>query len=155
VQPWINGGMKEPNSCSIGDTPDGLTRAEVLAEFSRVFSLQPPPRMSLDLANRNLAWASQAVDSGRDPVQLRHRLLNTLESAVKVSKSRRATTAGPGARLIREWRGKTYEVTVLEDGYLFQSKHYRSLTEIAVEITGTRWSGPRFFGLQSGGRGRK
>ncbi len=54
----------------------------------------------------------------------------------------------PGARLIREWRGRTHTVIVLDDGFEFEGKPYRSLTQIACEITGAHWSGPRFFGLK-------
>jgi len=53
----------------------------------------------------------------------------------------------PGTRLVREWRGTTHQVLLLDDGYLWQDEQYSSLSEIAYRITGTRWSGPRFFGL--------
>ncbi|HEV2568646.1 DUF2924 domain-containing protein [Sphingomonas sp.] len=53
----------------------------------------------------------------------------------------------PGNRLVRRWRGTTYSVLVTEGGFLFESRSYSSLSTIATEITGTRWSGPRFFGL--------
>lgn len=53
----------------------------------------------------------------------------------------------PGTRLVREWRGTTHQVLLLDDGYLWQNAQYSSLSEIAYRITGTRWSGPRFFGL--------
>ena len=52
-----------------------------------------------------------------------------------------------GTRLIREWHGTPHEVEVLEDGYLWRGVRHRSLSAIARTITGTRWSGPRFFGL--------
>ena len=54
----------------------------------------------------------------------------------------------PGAVLVREWRGTSHHVSVLEDGISFRGKRYRSLSEVAREITGTRWSGPLFFGLK-------
>lgn len=53
----------------------------------------------------------------------------------------------PGARLIREWNGRRYVVDVTESGFVMDSKLYKSLTAIAVRITGAKWSGPRFFGL--------
>jgi Protein of unknown function (DUF2924) len=56
----------------------------------------------------------------------------------------------PGTRLIREWQGKTCKVSVTETGFEFQGSRYRSLSEIARLITGTRWSGPLFFGLRKG-----
>jgi len=54
----------------------------------------------------------------------------------------------PGARLLREWQGETHKVTVVEEGFVYEGKRYKSLSEIARLITGTRWSGPRFFGLE-------
>ncbi len=54
----------------------------------------------------------------------------------------------PGLKLVREWRGETHDVLVLEDGFEWNGEHRRSLSAIAREITGTHWSGPRFFGLK-------
>ncbi len=54
----------------------------------------------------------------------------------------------PGLRLVREWRGETHDVLVLEDGFEWNGQRRRSLSAIAREITGTRWSGPLFFGLK-------
>ncbi|OSM04177.1 putative bacteriophage-like protein [Magnetofaba australis IT-1] len=56
-----------------------------------------------------------------------------------------------GARLIREWRGVTHQVVVMEEGFSWQGRTFKSLSPIAREITGTRWSGPRFFGLKTAG----
>jgi Protein of unknown function (DUF2924) len=57
--------------------------------------------------------------------------------------------AGVGTILVREWQGNAHRVTVLGDGVSFNGKRYRSLSEVAREITGSRWSGPRFFGLRT------
>lgn len=54
----------------------------------------------------------------------------------------------PGTRLVRGWRGRTVNVLVTADGFEFEGRQYSSLTRIAHEVTGTRWSGPRFFGLK-------
>jgi len=53
-----------------------------------------------------------------------------------------------GTRYVREYQDKLHEVTVLESGYEYKDKTYRSLTKIAKDITGTKWSGPAFFGLK-------
>ncbi|MBL0374364.1 DUF2924 domain-containing protein [Rhizobium sp. KVB221] len=53
----------------------------------------------------------------------------------------------PGARLIRDWNGHRYVVDVVENRFVMDGKPYRSLTAIALKITGAKWSGPRFFGL--------
>jgi len=52
-----------------------------------------------------------------------------------------------GARLVREWRGRTHTVSVTNDGFEYLGNTYASLTKIAQEITSAHWSGPRFFGL--------
>ena len=54
----------------------------------------------------------------------------------------------PGSELVRTWKGKTYRVMVMADGFAYDGKTFASLSEIASEITGTRWNGPRFFGLR-------
>jgi Protein of unknown function (DUF2924) len=53
----------------------------------------------------------------------------------------------PGSRLVREWHSRTHTVCVTDEGFEFQGKTYRSLTQIAFDLTGAKWSGPRFFGL--------
>jgi Protein of unknown function (DUF2924) len=67
-------------------------------------------------------------------------------SLPKKPQSREAQT---GTILVREWQGNANRITVLDDGVAFNGKRYRSLSEVAREITGSRWSGPRFFGLRA------
>lgn len=55
----------------------------------------------------------------------------------------------PGTRILRQWRGETHEVFVTESGYKYRGTSYRSLSAIAHRVTGTRWSGPAFFGLNT------
>ena len=66
------------------------------------------------------------------------------QSAGPVAKTK---SLAPGSRLVREWRGRTYTVDVLEQGFRCDGEQYRSLSQVAHAITGARWSGPRFFGL--------
>lgn len=54
-----------------------------------------------------------------------------------------------GTRLVRQWEGERHEVTVVRGGFEYRGRRYRSLSAVAREITGTRWNGPRFFGLRS------
>jgi len=61
----------------------------------------------------------------------------------------------PGARLVREWHGRTHTVTVTEDGFEYAGTSYPSLTKVAKKITGAHWSGPRFFGLVRAGTNRE
>lgn len=58
---------------------------------------------------------------------------------------------GIGARLTRSWQGKVHEVTVEADGFRWEGRSYRSLSAVATAIAGSRWNGPRFFGLRSAG----
>ena len=71
--------------------------------------------------------------------------------------SRKAAAAKikPGTRLLREWQGVVHEVVVLEDSVRYRGKDWPSLSAVAREITGARWSGPRFFGLNGKARGRR
>jgi hypothetical protein len=72
-----------------------------------------------------------------------------LQSTGRISGFGRQPKFKPGTRLIREWQGQTHEVTVLEEGFRWKDKTYRSLSAIARAITGTRWNGHVFFGLKS------
>ena len=71
------------------------------------------------------------------------------ETAPGSSKSPQTRKAQSGTILIREWQGTAHRVTMLDVGVSFNGKRYRSLSEVAREITGSRWSGPRFFGLRA------
>ena len=72
-------------------------------------------------------------------------------AATNSPKRRQICKAQAGTILVREWQGSAHRITVLDDGVAFNGKRYRSLSEVAREITGSRWSGPRFFGLRSPG----
>jgi hypothetical protein len=61
--------------------------------------------------------------------------------------SSRQVTLRAGTRLVREWNGRTISVEVVDDHFVWNDAPYRSLSEIARAVTGTRWSGPRFFGI--------
>lgn len=120
-----------------------LSLPELRKLYTHHLRTQPPPRASLDFLKGTLAWHLQALACKQDPYVLRQQLLN----AARKTTPGTTRTYKPGTRLIREWQGTTYEVTVVDAGYQWQGQHYRSLSSIARDITGTRWSGPRFFGL--------
>ena len=117
---------------------------EVRALFTEQYGEMASSRISVEWLRGNLAWAAQVQASGREPEVLRA----TMEGRLAKLRGRGKDIVAPGTRLIRTWGGETHEVTVLEQGYLWQGRRYRSLSAIAGEITGTRWSGPRFFGLR-------
>ena len=137
---------KHPESTTLQQI-ESADRTELTALFQRKTGQQPGPRASLAYLRGNLAWMLQAEQQGEDPARLRKRLIRRLSVALSGT-SRQRSVHRPGTRLIREWQGLIYEVTVLERGYAWQGQVYRSLTPIATAITGTKWSGPRFFGLR-------
>ncbi len=108
-----------------------------------------PPRLSRDLMLRAVAYALQMQAFGELPPSTIKKLEASIGEVGEVippaEQPRRDLSAG--ARLVREWHGRTHSVEVLRQGFLFEGKVYRSLSEIARYITGSHWSGPRFFGL--------
>jgi hypothetical protein len=121
-------------------------------EWRRLFRSEPP-RISRDLLARALTYRLQELEFGGLSKWARQTLAGTAGSAdpaeaggAPASKPT-APRLKPGARLVREWHGRTHSVIVLDDAFEFEGRRYRSLTQIAREITGAHWSGPRFFGL--------
>ena len=110
----------------------------------------PPHFASTEVTRLWLAWELQAKVRGGFDAATRRRLKQlTTPSKGGVRSAPTATTAlKPGTVLTREWGGKTHRVMVLENGFAWAGQNYRSLSEIATRISGTRWSGPRFFGLK-------
>ncbi len=121
-----------------------LDRESLIARWRAAYGAPPPRKLSRALIEKALAYEIQCAAFGG------------LSGAAKRALRAAATTKGkstglrplnPGARLIREWNGIVHEVDVTGDGYIWPGERYRSLTAIACRITGTKWSGPRFFGL--------
>ena len=125
-----------------------------LREEWRRLCRSEPPRISRDLLMRAIAYRVQELEFGGLPRWARQSLSGSADgsdpgdapSAPK-PKPAEASFLRPGARLVREWHGRTHVVAVLDDAFEFEGRPYRSLTQIARQITGARWSGPRFFGL--------
>jgi hypothetical protein len=125
-----------------------LTPPELRAEWRRLFPSQPP-RLSLDLMQRAIAHRIQEIAFGGISKATGRRLASLASDLEKGASALGPVVPRlePGARLVREWGGRSFTVVVTEDGFRFGDKIYRSLTQIAGEITGAHWSGPRFFGL--------
>jgi hypothetical protein len=140
------GGMDAKTRDSILTTEDleTLSIHDLRMAYEAFIHTPPPRRASPDFLRGNIAWALQASEARKSPTALRQGLLKKANG----TGAQRNPSCKTGTRLIREWQGQTHEVTVLDKGYHWQGDHYRSLSRIAKEITGTRWSGPRFFGLK-------
>ena len=108
------------------------------------------PDMAPDLLRRGIGWKLQSRVHGVLPTDVRR----TLDAATERLRrgesvtSGRAITLKPGTRLVRDWRGKTHQVLVLEAGFEYEGRRFSSLTQIATAITGVHCSGPKFFGLK-------
>ena len=130
-----------------------LDTAVLRTEWRQLYRATPPNRIGRDLLLLGVAWKMQERDHGGLGAAARRRLADlaqTIERDGDVTRNRVAQLK-PGAKLVREWRGATHTVTVLEDGFDWNGRNWRSLSAIAQQITGGHWSGPRFFGLN--GRG--
>ena len=120
------------------------------ALWAEYYGTAPLARISRELLIRGVAYRLQEQAQGglEKPVLKRLRAMaKDLESTSVIDASPVATFK-PGTKLVREWKGQTHEVLILEDGFAWTGRRYASLSQIARLITGTRWSGPRFFGLE-------
>jgi Protein of unknown function (DUF2924) len=126
---------------------------ELRARWHTAFRRRAPPHLPRHLLFRILAYRLQADRLGEMDADTR-RLLDrigpgasdeTERLAAELNRSR--TELRPGTLLTREWDGHLQRVMVLPDGFSWNGKTYPSLSKVAFAMTGTRWSGPRFFGL--------
>jgi hypothetical protein len=137
------------------ELPAEIARLERLAidrlrnEWRRLYQTSPPKRLSRDLLLRGIAYRLQErAHGGLSKGTLRR--LHLRSEDLSNRKHRRPASFKAGTRLIREWHGQTHTVIILEEGVEWQGQRYASLSLVAREITGARWSGPRFFGLRTG-----
>ena len=141
---------REKLAAELGDL-ESLSTPQLRARWKTLYETDAPPRFSRDLLMRAVAYRMQErVLGGLKPATRRvlERIAQDARShrPVKVSPMRKL---GPGAILIREWGGTKHHVTVIENGVVFRGRRYQSLSEVARVITGSRWSGPLFFGLRA------
>jgi hypothetical protein len=144
----------QPTNPAVEDELDRLATmpiAQLRVRYGQVFRTDPPKAFGPDLLRRSIAYRIQEKAYGglSRPAQ---RLLDQMMKAFvakpngKIVLPRRIK---PGSVLVREWKGKSHRVVVLADGFTYDGKSFAKLSEIAGLITGTRWNGPRFFGLRS------
>ncbi|WP_349628530.1 DUF2924 domain-containing protein [Bradyrhizobium sp. JYMT SZCCT0180] len=125
--------------------------AELRTRYRELFRSEPPKAFGPDLLRRSIAHTIQEKAYGGLPSNVRRLLGQMVKAALAKPKGRLELTQRikPGSELVRTWNGKTYRVTVLLEGFSHAGKTFTSLSEIAFVITGTKWNGPRFFGLRS------
>lgn len=110
-----------------------------------------PPSIPTPLLRRLVAQRIQERRQGALPVMVARELERVADKSSSPAPVVQRPALTPGTRLIREWNGHTITVEVMEGGFSRDGRKYRSLSEIAREITGAHWSGPRFFGLTQRG----
>lgn len=124
-----------------------MSPAQLRAEWRRAYRTSPPA-LSTDLLARGIAYRLQEKYYGGLAAQAERELLQIAATPAGTGVAPRPDTSlRAGTKLVRSWRGETYAVSVIDDGFLFKGQRRSSLTAIAREITGAAWSGPRFFGL--------
>ena len=131
----------------------GLELKVLRSRWQSVTGREAPSHLSRQLLFSMIAYRIQAEALGDlDPVTLR--LLKKIGSnhsdhgALTEAFDQRRRMLSPGTVLTREWNGQTYRVMVVSEGFAWDGRTYDSLSKIASAITGTRWNGPRFFGLR-------
>ena len=128
---------------------DKVERAALMEEWQSLAQSQAP-MVPARVLRQLVAYKLQEKAFGG----LKKRTLKALEHLAmhhkgEVTPTPPASRLAPGTRLVREWNGKTIIVEVRDEGFRYADKDWNSLSEIARHVTGSHWSGPRFFGLTS------
>ena len=130
-----------------------LSRTELRARWAQELGGKPPASLGRDVLALAIAYALQERVQGGLTKPIAKELDRLLDRALREDFGR--TPAGPamllprtGTILVREWQGITHHVTIADDGFIWNGCTHRSLSHIARAITGTRWNGPRFFGMR-------
>jgi hypothetical protein len=124
---------------------------ELKNRWRSLYGAKPPQKIHRSFLIAAVAHRIQENALGALKCSVRRHLMQAANNPATARSSPRFPSLRPraGTVLVREWGGVTHQAKVLEDGILFRSKRYKSLSEIARVITGSRWSGPLFFGLKS------
>lgn len=123
-----------------------LGRAKLQDRWRELFKTAPPVSFTPDLIARAIAWRLQKKALGGLSADARKLLCSDGKLTHRQRSSPRVALR-VGNRLVRRWRGRTYVVEVTDAGLVYNGERFGSLSVIARQITGTRWSGPRFFGV--------
>ncbi len=126
-----------------------LPRDELVSRWLKMHGSLPPKSMNNPMLVRSGAYQLQAKRFG-GLKSATHKALLAVVNGETHKPQMPKPELKPGMRLMREWHSRTHQVEVLEKGFEWQGEVYSSLSSIAKAITGTKWSGPRFFGLSSG-----
>lgn len=151
VRPSLPGKLTDPAAETELDRLPTTPIADLRKQYRELFRTEPPKAFGPDLLRRSIAHRIQEKAYGGFSASTK-RLLNQLVKAAMAKPNGRLELPRrikPGSELVRTWKGKSYRVVVMADGFAYDGETFASLSEIASVITGTRWNGPRFFGLRS------
>jgi hypothetical protein len=125
--------------------------AELRVRYRQLFRTDAPKAFGPDLLRRSIAQRIQEKAYGGLPREIQRLLDQLVRAAIATPNGRLELRRRikPGSELVRTWKKKSHRVIVMADGFAYDGKTFASLSEIASEITGTNWNGPRFFGLRS------
>lgn len=127
---------------------DMAPRDVLVAEWRRLYRVEPPRFVSLTLLRRAVAYAMQEREHSGLPIVIRRDLLAIARGSLAANAAPRPRLK-KGTKLLGEWHATTHEVLVIDEGFVWEGQTYRSLSAVAFAITGTKWNGHRFFGLRS------
>lgn len=119
-------------------------------QYRLLFTKEPPTAFGPDLLRRVIAQHLQGKQHGELPRVTQRTLDQLVEAFIRQPKTALIVPRRikPGSELVRTWKGTAYRVRVSPTGFAYDGQTYKSLSEIATLITGTKWNGPRFFGLR-------
>ena len=134
------------------DRISSLGAEDLRREWRKLYGTDAP-KISRDLLALGVGYKFQEIQHGGLGKATRRKLRTIAKTLRKTGRvgATPSLSLKPGARLVREWRGRTHTITVTEDGFEYAGASYSSLTKIANKISGGHWSGPRFFGLTAAG----
>jgi hypothetical protein len=132
----------------IDELPE-MTRPRMAELWKEYFGHTPATTLRVDLMRPILAYRIQERQRGPLPSDMQRRLQKALKTYSPGNNNDPVGRYKAGIRIVREWGGVIHEVQVIDNGYVYQGETYKSLSPIANRITGTRWSGPMFFGTKS------
>lgn len=125
--------------------PHSASRKDLIRQYVEISGCALPRSLSREMIARVIAYETQAAVYSGLSLRLRRQLRTIASEGRSVSPKVRLKS---DARLVREWNGVSHVVDRVEERFVYRDRTYTSLSAIAREITGARWSGPRFFGLK-------
>ncbi len=151
ARPGVNGRLIDPDVVAELDKLGSLPIVILRVRYRELFRSEPPSAFGPDLLRRSIAQKVQERAYGglsREAKKLLGQLIRSIASS-KTGRLELPQRIKPGSELVRVWNEQTHRVTVLAKGFAYQGEIFTSLSEIANRITGTRWNGPKFFGLRT------